>query len=148
MHVCSAANGAAAAASAATRAAAELRIIPPVPRTWQVQDFLEKSTREERQGLVVDGVPDAELFFVDKVRRVQCWIIFNSLQGLGRARCTCLLWQKWLLPSVLLQQSSVKPAMKDGWVMLLLLDCSPASLPLHALNRGCTLYPLPLTHAL
>ncbi|KAI7842991.1 hypothetical protein COHA_003396 [Chlorella ohadii] len=34
--------------------------------TTDVQDFLEKSTREERQGLLVDGVPDAELFFVDK----------------------------------------------------------------------------------
>ena len=30
-------------------------------------DFIEKSTREERQGLVFEGVPDADLFFVDKV---------------------------------------------------------------------------------
>ena len=33
----------------------------------QVDDFLEKSTREERQGLAVEGIPDADLFFVDKV---------------------------------------------------------------------------------
>lgn len=33
----------------------------------QVEDFLEKSTREERQGLTVEGVPDADLFFEDKV---------------------------------------------------------------------------------
>lgn len=33
----------------------------------QVDDFLEKSTREEQQGLVVDAIPDADLFFVDKV---------------------------------------------------------------------------------
>lgn len=32
----------------------------------QVQDFLEKSTREERQGLAVEGIPDADLFYVDK----------------------------------------------------------------------------------
>jgi hypothetical protein len=36
-----------------------------------VTDFLEKETREERQGLNVDRVPDAELFFVDKVRGQQ-----------------------------------------------------------------------------
>ncbi|PSC76643.1 Nop53 (60S ribosomal biogenesis) [Micractinium conductrix] len=41
-------------------------------RSWakidhqDVEDFLEKSTREERQGLAVEGVPDAELFFEDK----------------------------------------------------------------------------------
>lgn len=34
-----------------------------------VEDFLEKSTREERQGLAFEGVPDADLFFVDKARR-------------------------------------------------------------------------------
>ncbi|KAL4860137.1 Ribosome biogenesis protein NOP53 [Chlorella vulgaris] len=34
--------------------------------TQDVTDFLEKETREERQGLNVDRVPDAELFFVDK----------------------------------------------------------------------------------
>ncbi|GAB4816704.1 hypothetical protein N2152v2_003750 [Parachlorella kessleri] len=34
--------------------------------TTDVTDFIEKSTREERQGLVFEGVPDADLFFVDK----------------------------------------------------------------------------------
>ena len=33
----------------------------------QVEDFLEKSTREERQGLAFDAIPDADLFYVDKV---------------------------------------------------------------------------------
>jgi hypothetical protein len=33
----------------------------------QVEDHLEKSTREERQGLAVEGIPDADLFYVDKV---------------------------------------------------------------------------------
>jgi nucleolar protein 53 len=33
----------------------------------QVDNFLERTTREERQGLsVIDGIPDADLFFVDK----------------------------------------------------------------------------------
>jgi len=27
-------------------------------------DFVEKTSREERQGILVDGIPDAELFFV------------------------------------------------------------------------------------
>jgi hypothetical protein len=35
----------------------------------QVDDHLEKFTREERQGLVVEGIPDADLFYVDKVSR-------------------------------------------------------------------------------
>lgn len=35
----------------------------------QVDDFLEKSTREERQGLAVEGIPDADLFYEDKVRQ-------------------------------------------------------------------------------
>ncbi|KAL4434252.1 hypothetical protein ABPG75_000693 [Micractinium tetrahymenae] len=34
--------------------------------TQEVEDFLEKSTRDERQGLAVEGVPDADLFFEDK----------------------------------------------------------------------------------
>jgi hypothetical protein len=33
----------------------------------QVEDHLETSTREERQGLAVEGIPDADLFYVDKV---------------------------------------------------------------------------------
>ena len=40
----------------------------PVYSCVQVTDFLEKETREERQGLAVEGVPDADLFFIDKVR--------------------------------------------------------------------------------
>jgi len=35
-----------------------------------VEEFLEKTTREERQGLAVEGVPDADLFFEDKVKTV------------------------------------------------------------------------------
>lgn len=34
--------------------------------TQDVEDHLEKSTREERQGLAVEGIPDADLFYVDK----------------------------------------------------------------------------------
>lgn len=50
----------------------------------QVDDFLEKSTREERQGLAFEGVPDADLFFVDKVGRTpaSCW----PLLGLAGVR--------------------------------------------------------------
>lgn len=35
--------------------------------TQEVEDFLEKSTREAQQGLQVDSVPDNDLFFVDTV---------------------------------------------------------------------------------
>ncbi len=50
-------------------------IAPAVQPSGQVEDFLEKSTRDERQGLAVEGVPDADLFFEDKVGssgRTQC----------------------------------------------------------------------------
>lgn len=33
----------------------------------EVDDFLEKTTREERQGLVIDTLPNDDLFFVDTV---------------------------------------------------------------------------------
>ncbi len=117
MHVCSAANGTAAAASAVSRAAGELRIIPLVPPARQVQEFLEKSTREERQGLVVDGVPDAELFFVDKVRRVQLQVeqlasVFRRLGICAVARQR--LWRALLLCNVC---NASKPA-AGGWLLL------------------------------
>ena len=52
----------------------------------QVTDFLEKETREERQGLAVEGVPDADLFFVDKVRHPPCGSLCPSLaESLGLA---------------------------------------------------------------
>ena len=36
----------------------------------QVEDYLEKKGREELLGLAVGGVPDADLFFVDKASRL------------------------------------------------------------------------------
>ncbi len=54
----------------------------------QVEEYLEKSTREERQGLAFEGVPDADLFFVDKVLQIpSTWLLLLTVHLLRSWRC-------------------------------------------------------------
>lgn len=70
------------AAACAAAACARHPLTAPRSLPWrrlqrlQVEDYLEKTGREERLGLAVGGVPDADLFFEDKAS--SDWLLVES----------------------------------------------------------------------
>lgn len=71
---------------------------PSATRPCQVTEAVAKASRDERQGLLVDRVPDVDLFYVDKASRSACRRIREGQGGRPRSAPLGTAPPAWLTP--------------------------------------------------